>query len=108
MSLNNENQQKLMEMVVGKVLQKHQVDASMTKLTDEEKSNIKNIVENIQYEVEKFLQRKKVTEKDFADNSTAEIQPFSSPSLSSPKRKTFHTENNPGTVKTFLNNFKKK
>lgn len=65
------NQEKLMEMVVGKVLEKHKVKIAENKLTQEEKEEIKYVVEKIKQDVERFLQnqQKVKTEKDFAQKN---------------------------------------
>ena len=100
MALDDQNQRKLMEMVVGKVLNKHNVNVSNIELSTEEKENIKNIVQNIQSEVEKFLTTKQVTEADFAQGN---------PSVSEkpkPKTKQIQSQNDVSTVKTFMNQYK--
>lgn len=100
------NQDKLMEMVVDKVLKKHKVKIENNTLTDEEKEEIKNVVENIKKDVERFLQnQKKVkTEKDFQNNNqkmedapVVQITPQSNKS-----QKVFSQPNDVNTVKNFF------
>lgn len=71
----NANQQQLIEMIVDKVLKKHKVKMENNTLTEEEKEEIRNVVEKIKRDVERFLknQTQTKTEKDFqAERQTAQ------------------------------------
>ncbi|WP_078430604.1 hypothetical protein [Alkalihalobacterium alkalinitrilicum] len=111
------NQKKLMEMVVGQVLKKHKVSRKDIKLSKKEKEEIKEIVGNIEDEVQRFLenQNKQLTERDFAnENTTQDLtnenkakQPVNQPTP--PKRsQIFQSQNDIKSVKTFLNPRRKK
>ncbi|WP_100406838.1 hypothetical protein [Bacillus solitudinis] len=108
---NHEKQ--LIELVVGKVLDKHDVKPSKH-LSKVEKAKIKDVVGNIQTEVERFLenQQKIISEKDFPkekDKTVASPQKqisneSSSSRPTSPRsRKTFSDKNDISGVKTFVN-----
>lgn len=98
------NQQKLMELVVDKVLKKHGVVNEKPELDDEEKQKIAEIVQNIKTDVEKFLENanKVKTENDFAQQDNHEL---SEPVVEQvPKRQTTFTSNNDvNAAKTFFN-----
>ncbi|WP_078554988.1 hypothetical protein [Bacillus alkalicellulosilyticus] len=103
MEFDSKNQQQLMELVVDKVFKKHKVSPDANQLEPEEKEKIKNIVSNIQSEVERFLenQEKKVTEQDFdSNNPQAHVKP-------QPLARQFKANNDVNTVKTFMNQSKK-
>lgn len=69
-----ENQQKLMELVVAKVLRKHGVLDNKVDLDKKEKEKITEIVANIKSDVDQFLKNTKVakTENDFPELNEVE------------------------------------
>ncbi len=103
------NQQKLMELVVDKVLKKHGVEASKPELDDEEKQKIAEIVQNIKSDVEKFLENanKVKTEHDFSQQQTRNVNhhELSEPAVEQvPRRQsTFSSNNDVKAAKTFFN-----
>jgi spore coat protein W len=68
---NGESQQKLMELVVDKVLKKHGVIDQKPQLDQSDKERIAEIVQNIKADVETFLENanKTKTENDFPQNN---------------------------------------
>lgn len=97
-------QQQLMEVVVDKVLKKHNVSSSVD-LTKTERKKIKEIVEKMQADVEQFLanQSVKVSEKDFqSEPSQQPISPVQTES-SKPNKTFVQSPNNVQNVKTFIN-----
>ncbi|WP_216828148.1 hypothetical protein [Alkalihalobacterium elongatum] len=107
------NQQKLMELVVGQVLKKHKVSTKDINLSKKEKKKIKEIVGDIESEVQRFLdnQNKQLTERDFSNNQTNEVQSDPTPSAQSApptqkKRPTYHSTNDIKSVKTFFNKYR--
>lgn len=105
MKKHGDDQQKLMELVVDKVLKKHGVIKNKEKLAKGEKKKIANIVENIKSDVEEFLvdTTKAKTEKDFPEvNSVQEVVIVPEPTIN--KKTVYKSENNVNAVKIFLNN----
>ncbi|MDE5413153.1 hypothetical protein [Alkalihalobacterium chitinilyticum] len=109
-NFNPSNQKKLMELVVGQVLKKHKVSPKDIDLTKKEKKKIKEIVGDIEGEVQRFLenQNKQLTEQDFSTESTSTSTPETSqinqaPQSSTPQRQTFQSTNDVTSVKTFFN-----
>lgn len=105
------NQEKLMEMVVDKVLKKHKVKIEKNALTDEEKEEIKNVVEKIKQDVECFLQNqaKTKTEKDFQQTNASRINDnVYSPNTvyRNPNARRIYSE--PNDIKTVKHFYKKK
>ncbi|MFV8826963.1 hypothetical protein [Alkalihalobacterium sp. APHAB7] len=106
------NQKKLMELVVGQVLKKHKVSPKDIDLSKKEKKKIKEIVGDIENEVQRFLenQNKQLTERDFSTDSNSTDQTpevNQAPQPTTPKRQTFHSANDVTSVKTFLNQYRK-
>ncbi|WP_088102436.1 hypothetical protein [Halalkalibacter urbisdiaboli] len=111
-----QHQKHLIDMVVGKVLNKHDVKPS-EELSREQKEKIKEVVGNIQSEVERFLenQQKQVSERDFPKQQTnaerpseasvkLQEQPHSRPVTRPKKKKFFQDPNNVQYAKTFTKN----
>lgn len=92
-----------MELVVGKVLQKHGVIEKKPNLDSKEKKKIAEIVTNIQSDVELFLENTKVakTEKDFPESNEVE-QASQLTEQSIKKNSVFKGENDLDAVKRFL------
>ncbi|MBB5173792.1 hypothetical protein [Texcoconibacillus texcoconensis] len=65
-----DEQQKMMSLMVRKILQRHNVD-STSQLDDSEKEQLQDIVTKIQGQVERFLEEheKKITEQDFPEEN---------------------------------------
>ncbi|MCL7747163.1 hypothetical protein [Halalkalibacter alkaliphilus] len=101
-------QQELMDIMVKKVLSKHNVKP-VSDLSDEEKEKVKKVVGEIQSEVEKFLenQNKSVSEEDFKHNNTPQnleeevVQP--NPVIEESLKKITKSNNDLSKVKTFFN-----
>lgn len=89
--------------MVGKVLKKHDAK-STTELSDEEKSKVKDVVEQIQSEVEKFLQNqnKTVDETDFEQSNQAGGEPEINPLVQETLNKLTNSNNDVSNVKTFI------
>ncbi|MCT8138195.1 hypothetical protein H1D32_10770 [Anaerobacillus sp. CMMVII] len=106
---NGENHQKLMELVVDKVLQKHGVKNQKPRLDQNDKKRIAEVVENIKADVEKFLENANntKTEKDFSGNNFSEntVQPVIENVVK--KTPSFSSNNDVKAVKTFFNRTKK-
>ncbi|RXJ04102.1 hypothetical protein DS745_01580 [Anaerobacillus alkaliphilus] len=99
------NQQKIMELVVDRVLKKHGVLDEKPELDDVEKKRISEIVQNIKTDVEKFIENanKVKTENDFAQNNvTHEMsEPVQENVVKNPS--TFSSNNDVKAAKTFFN-----
>jgi hypothetical protein len=100
-------QQELMDIMVKKVLSKHNVKP-VSDLSDEEKEKVKKVVGEIQSEVEKFLenQYKSVSEEDFEDNTTpqnVEEKTQPNPVIEESLKKMIKSNNDLSKVKTFFN-----
>jgi DNA replication initiation complex subunit (GINS family) len=95
------NQEKLMEMVVDKVFKKYKLKGKQNSLTNEEKEKVKSMVANIREDVESFLknQSKKKTEKDFSNNDTV-TESLSTPT-SIKRERVFSQPNDAKSVKYF-------
>jgi hypothetical protein len=57
--LMDKAQRDLIDIMVRNVLKKHKADITLNTLDKNEKEEIKNIIQNIQSEVEQFLNKKK-------------------------------------------------
>lgn len=97
-----ENQQKVMELVVDKVLKKHGVLEDKLDLSDEEREKIADIVEHIKNDVENFLENSKVskTEQDFTETNSSEVVEESAKVIKS--NPIFKSENDVKSVKKFF------
>lgn len=104
---NGENQQKLMELVVDKVLKKHGVIEQKADLDPAEKEKIAEVVENIKLDVEKFLENanKTKTENDFPENNGVVTEVAQNVVKKAP---IFSSNNDVKAAKTFFNNKRKK
>ncbi|QOY35681.1 hypothetical protein AWH56_023950 [Anaerobacillus isosaccharinicus] len=103
---NGENQQKLMELVVDKVLKKHGVIEQKANLDPAEKEKIAEVVENIKSDVERFLENanKTKTENDFPENKRIVNEVAQNVAKKAP---IFSSNNDVKAVKTFFKKAKK-
>ncbi|KHF41807.1 hypothetical protein [Halalkalibacter okhensis] len=104
-------QQELMDIMVKKVLSKHNVKP-VSELSNEEKEKVKKVVGEIQSEVEKFLenQNKSISEEDFKENNppqnVQEKEPVqANPVIEESLKKMMKSNNDLSNVKTFFNKF---
>lgn len=108
---NGESQQKLMELVVDKVLQKHGVIDQKPQLDQAEKERIAEIVQNIKADVETFLENanKTKTENDFPQNNVENVNVARDEVVEQVIKKApiFSSNNDVKAVKTFFNRPKK-
>ncbi|MBU9723757.1 MULTISPECIES: hypothetical protein [Bacillaceae] len=99
------NQDKLMDVFIDRLFRKHNISDDNIELSEDERERMRGIVENIQGEVEQFLENteKKVTEDDMPAglNTTNE---YTEDAVES-----FQEDNSPLTKpKVYLQNKKKK
>ncbi|OIJ15703.1 hypothetical protein BKP35_01540 [Anaerobacillus arseniciselenatis] len=98
-----ENQQKVMELVVDKVLRKHGVLENKPDLSEEEKEKIADIVQHIKNDVENFLENSQVakTELDFPEGNLSEEVEETERVVKN--KSVFTSANDLKSVKTFFN-----
>lgn len=107
----DESYKKLIDLMVDKVLQKHEVKGSVS-LSETEKLELKEITEKLQGQVEEFIEnhQKKLTEHDFSqqqsqDPGISPVLPEQQLNQTPPANKQiFTSDNDIATAKTFLNN----
>ncbi|MFC0558129.1 hypothetical protein [Halalkalibacter alkalisediminis] len=102
-------QQDLMDIMVKKVLSKHNV-TPVSDLSEEDKEKVKKVVGEIQSEVESFLenQNKTLSEQDFQskDQPKVEAQNTTNPVVHESLQKIIKSNNDLDKVKMFLNKLK--
>ncbi|ADU28580.1 hypothetical protein [Evansella cellulosilytica] len=82
-------QQDLINIFVDKVLEKHNVKPETAELKDDEKKRVRDIIENIQEDVSRFLENyeKQTTEHDVQEEQTAEASEQGDATIQKPTTK---------------------